>query len=755
MTARQLRARAESRLTRIENYQRRFELLSDRRCNAYGSSSVNNRSVQSVGALLHELQVHRIELEMQNEELRQALCALEESRDRYLNLYEFAPIGYVTLSENGIITDINLTATRLLDKDRKHLLKKSFRSLVKAQEQVRWTLHFLRIVKGDGHGQIELCLPRKFGPDLQVVADCMAQSGGVRLTLSDITDRKAVADQLLKLSLAVEQSPNGVVIADKRGRIEYVNQSFVQTTGYTLNEVVGKNPRFLHSGKTSRAVYADMWAHLLEGQAWKGIIMNCRKDGTEYTQSMWISPVRQPNGVVSHYLAITEDITAKKEAEDYIQKLAHFDQLTGLPNRNLMIEQFHIALTRAKRRHECMVVMFIDLDHFKDVNDTLGHSIGDQLLIRQADRIKAALREEDIVSRQGGDEFIVVLPDTTADGAAEVATKLIEDLAQPIKVDSGELVTTASIGMAIYPDDGDDLEGLLKNSDAAMYRAKYSGRNTFCFYTPAMQASSIRALTISHALRYSVVRNELSLHYQPQFSVGARQIVGVEALLRWHHSELGVVSPAEFIPIAEHSGQILTIGEWVLRTAIAQLSAWIAEGIRPVVMSVNLSAAQFRHPNLVELVTSILDENALPHSLLELELTEAVTMDDPEIAIGIMQQLHDEGIHLSLDDFGTGYSSLSYLKQFKVRRLKIDQSFVRDLTHSHEDKSIITAVIQMAKSLGMKTIAEGVEAIEQLDFLRVQGCDEVQGYYYSRPLPAKEAKKFLRQHQKGYDEGGG
>ncbi|MFH2133803.1 MAG: EAL domain-containing protein [Pseudomonadota bacterium] len=562
----------------------------------------------------------------------------------------------------------------------------------------------------------------------------------------DISHLRQTESSLLKLSLAVEQSPNTIVITDLDARIEYANQAFTTVTGYTLDEVRGKNPNILQSGKTPKETYDDMWAHLTAGKAWHGELTNKRKDGSIYIEAATLSPVRQADGRITHYLAVKENITDRKMDEARIEQLANFDHLTGLPNRRMLNERLNYAINLAQRNDEKLAVMFIDLDNFQNINDSLGHNIGDSYLIEIANRLKKSVRDEDTVSRLGGDEFILVFPGTDADAAALVAEKLLTAIARPCDIDQHELLNTASIGIAIYPDDGNSLDELVKNADTAMNRLKQSSRNAYRFFTLEMQAHSVRNAQLVSALRQALVRNELQLHYQPQVSLRDGSVVGAEALLRWRHPELGVISPAEFIPLAEESGLIIPIGEWVLRTAAQQMKEWLAAGLSDMVVAVNISAIQFRQPMLPELVTRILDETGLSSNHLELELTEAVAMDDPQGAVQMMDKLHERGIRLSIDDFGTGYSSLSYLKRFKVYKLKIDQSFVRDLTEDPEDKAIVTAIINLASSLGMQTIAEGVETAGQLAYLRLQGCDEVQGYYFSKPLPASEFETYLHQH---------
>lgn len=546
-----------------------------------------------------------------------------------------------------------------------------------------------------------------------------------------------------KLSLAVEQSPSSIVITDIDGKIEYVNAMFTKVTGYTKDEVLGENPRILKSDKNPQTVHEEMWTTLKRGDIWKGEIINRRKDKNLYTESAIISPVKQADGTVTNYVAIKEDISEKKIIEDHINNLANFDQLTGLPNRNMLNDRAEYLLKIAQRNNEPLSVMFLDLDHFKNINDSLGHTIGDHVLIEVASRIQATIRDEDTASRLGGDEFILLFPNTKANEAMYIATKLTNAISQYIMLEHNELTITPSVGIAIYPNDGKNFETLLKNADTAMYRAKNSGRNSFHFFTDEMQLNLERNLLLENALRHAIERNELEVYYQPQISLTDGGIIGAEALLRWKHPELGMISPGEFIPIAESSGQIINIGEWVFRTAIEQTKAWINDGFKPIIIAINLSAVQFRQKNLLTLVTDILREVQLPPEYLELELTEAATMHDPQAAVDVMNKLHEQGIRMSIDDFGTGYSSLSYLKRFKVYKLKIDQSFIRDISNDPDDRAIVSAIIDMAHNLGLQTIAEGVETAEQVSFLRLHGCDEMQGYYISKPLPRMEFEEFL------------
>lgn len=452
-------------------------------------------------------------------------------------------------------------------------------------------------------------------------------------------------------------------------------------------------------------------------------------------------------GQTPRLIVVSHDITDRKQAEADVAKLAYFDALTALPNRTLLNDRMTRALAEAVRRNCELCVMFVDLDHFKNINDTLGHGVGDALLVEVARRMQTALREQDTVARFGGDEFIALLPDTGVEGAAHVAQNILNIISEPITLQGRELTVTPSIGIALWPRDGNDVDTLFKHADVAMYRAKRVGRNGFQFYTQELQQDASRVLLLENELRRALERNQFSLHYQPQLSLHSGKVVGVEALLRWHHHELGAISPAEFIPVAESSGQILAIGQWVLETALAQTRLWQSMGLTDLCVAVNVSAMQFRQPDLPQLVQSALARFDLPASSLEVELTESVAQQDPIGAMAIMAQLRQIGVKLAIDDFGTGYSSLSYLKRFAATRLKIDQSFVREICSDPDDLAIVRAIIGMARSLGLGTIAEGVETPAQLAVLRGEGCDEVQGYLFGRPLPVADATAYLLDRQ--------
>jgi diguanylate cyclase (GGDEF)-like protein/PAS domain S-box-containing protein len=674
---------------------------------------------------------------------------------------------------------------------------------------------------------------------------------------------------------ALEAAANAIVITDFRGTIQWVNHAFTTMTGYSAEEVFGKNPRLLKSGEQSQSFYADLWSTVSSGKVWHGELINRRKDGTTYTEEMMITPLAQNVGEANwtHFVAIKQDITERKRSEeelyrahqmlqtilntipqrvfwkdrnctyvgcnrafatdaglnnsaeiigksDYdlvwsetaevyrtddklvmeqgsaklgyeeiqdrpdagrvwlrtsklplsdregkvtgvigtyeditdrkvaqerVQYLAYYDALTGLPNRALLQDRLSNALASARRRKDKVALLFLDLDRFKDINDSLGHSVGDLLLQEVAERLKKWSREQDTVARVGGDEFVIVLT-AAKDGAdaAVAAERLMHAMSTGVVVQGRSLSISCSVGISVFPEHGADSETLIKNADAAMYCAKEDGGHNFRFFTDDMNAQAVERLTLESSLRLALDKKEFFLVYQPQMNIATGKVIGLEALLRWQHPTLGLVSPDKFIRIAENCGLIVPIGEWVLRTACSQAQKWQDEGLPAVSVAVNVSAIQFRQEDFCELIRKVLDETGLAPQHLELELTESLLLANADVMLSAVRELKAMGLTLAIDDFGTGYSSFSYLRQFQVNRLKIDRLFIRDVAVNPDDAAITTAIISMAKSLHLKVIAEGVENEAQMSFLRAHQCDEIQGYYFSKPLTVDKVADKLR-----------
>ena len=584
---------------------------------------------------------------------------------------------------------------------------------------------------------------------------CIVDAGGrvqhVIATGIDITEARAAEAELRLASRVFEHAGEAIMVTDADNRIVKVNPAFTAITGYAAEEVLGQTPARFKSGRHDAAFYQAMWRGLSESDAWEGEIWDRRRDGVIYPKWLTINAIRDQQGELGHYVALFTDISERKRNEEYIRHLAEHDSLTGLPNRALLQDRLIQAMARAERAHSRLALIYIDLDRFKLINDTLGHPVGDALLQEVAHRLQDTVRVSDTVSRQGGDEFLVLLDEIeNADDAARVAQKMLDLLAQPCWVTGHELNITPSIGISLYPDDSTDMITLIKFADIAMYQAKESGRNAYQFYTSDLNERASERLTLEHDLRRALERGELLLHYQPRIALASARIVGLEALPRWRHPRLGLVPPERFIAIAEDSGLIVPIGEGVLREVCRQSLAWQAAGLPAVPIAVNLSATQFRRAGLEGNLRDILDATGLPPHLLELELTESIVMKQADETVAILTRLNDLGVCLSIDDFGTGYSSLAYLKRFPVQKLKVDQSFIHDVTSDANDAAIVRGIIGLAHSLGLGVIAEGVETREQRDFLRDLGCEEAQGGYFSQPLPPNEIEPLLR--KSGYNE---
>lgn len=567
-------------------------------------------------------------------------------------------------------------------------------------------------------------------------------SGALAHANRDLRERVAALhrarDELKLYATVFTNACEGMVITDGSARIVAANPAFTEITGYALDDVLGRTPALLSSGRQDEAYYRGMWSTLATEGQWRGEIWNRRRDGEVFPEWLSITAVRDQAGLASHYIGIFSDITERKAAEARIHHLAHHDALTCLPNRLLLQDRLEQAILQARRKRRQAAVMFIDLDRFKLINDSLGHEVGDRLLKQVALRCVDAVRDTDTVARLGGDEFVVVLPEVAdAQEAALVARKLVAALGAAYRLDSHELTVTASIGIALYPDDGATASILLRNADAAMYGSKEGGRNHYRFYSSDLDSTSLGELLLENQLRGAVDRGELRLYYQPKVAAASGQVVGAEALLRWQHPELGVLPPGRFVPAAEASGLIVPIGAWVLREACRQMRQWLDAGLAPVPVAVNLSAQQFAQQDIVQLVRDSLAEQRLPSELLELELTETMLMRDFARTDEVLAQLRAMGVRLAIDDFGSGYSSLAYLKLFDVDVLKMDRSFIGDIGSDTDDGKLAAAVIALAHSLDCQVVAEGVETAFQRDFLASHHCDQLQGYLFGRPEPAQ------------------
>lgn len=615
----------------------------------------------------------------------------------------------------------------------------------------------------------ELYLKREGHPDFWCTLSVKPLDGddaglGEIWLFKDASQHKGVEDHLRQAAVVFESSSDGIIVLDARRNIRMVNSSFSRITGYSAEEVKGKNPRLLNSGKQTPEFYERLWAHVEKRGPWQGEIWNRRKSGELYPEWCSITPVRDSGGTIVEYVMIFSDITQRKQIENRLLYQASFDGLTDLPNRSLFMDRLNQGLVRAKREGTSLALLFIDLDRFKNINDTLGHSAGDKLLVAVSKELRNCVRESDTIARFGGDEFAVILsPIYGPKNAGTVAQNLLKILSSSFDIDGYETIVGGSIGITIYPTDGTNAEELVKNADAAMYRAKESGRNNYQFFTGQMQQAALARMTLERDLRYAVERNELLLNFQPQLGLRTENIEGMEVLVRWQHPVRGMVSPLEFVSLAEDTGIIVPIGEWVLRNACRQFRSWQETGVAPPRMAVNVSGRQFNSPHFVRMVRGILDETSVAPGSLELELTESILMKDEERVISTLNELRAMGLYISIDDFGTGYSSLSYLKRFPINTLKIDRSFVQDIPGDADDAAIVKAIVDMAHTLKMEVVAEGVENEEQLSFLRLLRCDYIQGYHYSRPLGIEQCAKFLalekaslwaRSHQKSKESQG-
>jgi diguanylate cyclase (GGDEF)-like protein/PAS domain S-box-containing protein len=555
-------------------------------------------------------------------------------------------------------------------------------------------------------------------------------------TLQDITAIKQVEERLVMLKEAVDCLPIGITISDVNNRIVYTNPAEAMMHGCSMEELINGDIRRIDGLNLDKALMSDA---IDSTGVWRREGINMRSSGEEFPVQLSSIVVKNAEESCLGMVTVCEDITSRKMAEEKIRHLAYYDSLTGLPNRAAFLERLQHALSLAQREGRQFGLLFIDLDNFKDVNDTQGHDFGDKLIREVAARLAACMRESDSLARLGGDEFVIVLTAISdQESAALAAKRLLSIFESPFQLECRQIYTSASIGIALYPDDGPDADTLFKCADTAMYHAKTAGKANFRFFSAEMNRRLTHRVALESSLRQGMENQEFFLHYQPQWDLKATRMLGVEALLRWQSPDLGPMMPSEFIPFAENSGQIIGLGEWAMRAACMQARAWALAGLGELKMSVNISGMQFRQPDFLETVGRIIRETGIEPEALELEFTESVVMEQADKTIATLQSLKSMGLRLSIDDFGTGYSSLSYLKHFPIDRIKIDRSFVVDLDQNSDDAAIVEAIISMAHSLNLKVVAEGVETRDQLHFLRARNCDEVQGFHLAVPMSAED-----------------
>jgi diguanylate cyclase (GGDEF)-like protein/PAS domain S-box-containing protein len=691
--------------------------------------------------------------------------SLKESEEKFRAITDAAPDAIILVGNEGKVLFWNIAAERIFGYASGEAVGKSIDRLIVPprfrEEHLRGFGSFGTTGRGPLIGKtVEVPALRKDGMELPIELSLAAVklngSWCATAIARDVTERKMAEEERRKLSVAVEGSSDWVLVTNKDGSIEYANKAVEEMSGYKKEEIQGRTPRIFKSGRHDDLFYKELWTTILSGSTFRGIISNRKKDGGLFEIFHTITPLKDGDGNITHFISMAKDVTQQKILEEKIHRLAYYDDLTGLPNRVFHKELMARTIEIAKRNKQLFALLYMDLDNFKRINDTLGLNVGDFLLKSVARKLSAFLRRcdyvarcqevdiEDILSRPGGDEFLVLLHNLgEAQDAARVARRILEELSAPWDLNGREVLMTASIGISLYPNDGETVDHLLKNADAAMYHAKAEGKNNYQFYSESLNASVLEILTLESEIRKGLDRGEFTLYYQPKLDASTRRITGMEALIRWNHPEKGLLLPGRFISAAETSGLIVPMAEYSLRAACVQLKRWQEEGFKPVTVAVNVSGRQFDQKNLIEVVDGALRDAGLSPRYLELEITESTIMRNPDEAVRTLLSLKERGIEIAIDDFGTGYSSLNYLKRLPLDFLKIDQSFVRNVASSRSDQAIVRATIAMAHSLDLKVIAEGVETTEQMTFLCEQGCDEVQGFLFSRAVPRQEFSELL------------
>ena len=700
------------------------------------------------GAPVRMLGTHIDVTEQKERELR-----LQQSEARLRLQFERMPVAFILVdAATLVVQEWNPAAERIFGFTRQEIFGHSPFGMFIPVDQEGYVRQQAQILRDTGKGGRMIAESRtRDGRSIQCrwSFNPLRDAGGTLTSImamaEDITESVISQERRRLWSEVMQKADEGIMICGPDERIISVNEAFTAITGYPAEEVIGQTPRLLKSGRHGVGFYEQLWSALKRSGVWRGEIWNKRKNGDIYPEWLTLTAVHDDEGVVRQYVALFSDITERKAAEERIRHMAHYDALTGLPNRVLLMDRLTQAVSAARRRGDRIGVVFMDLDRFKNINDSLGHDAGDELLKLTAGRMRAAVREGDTVARLSGDEFVLLLPPIReAEDAGAVAQKVLDAIKEPLELRGTPVTVSGSAGIAVFPENGDDPRELLRNADAALYRAKDQGGSVYEFYSREMNLHALESLALESSLRLAIERSELVLHYQPQVEAGSGRIIGLEALVRWKHPQLGLIPPGRFVPLAEERGLIGALGRWVLRAACAQVAAWRSAGILTVPVGVNVSAPQFRDTGFPVEISEVLKEYGMEAEMLELDLTESILMGDSDSTVERLRALRDMGLGLAVDDFGTGYSSLNYLRHFPVTRLKVDQSFVRDLEEDRNSANIVAGVISLAKSLGLTVIAEGVETRGQYAYLHEHGCDQLQGYLFSRPVPAPEVEPLLR-----------
>jgi diguanylate cyclase (GGDEF)-like protein/PAS domain S-box-containing protein len=691
----------------------------------------------------------------ERQERRRAQQALAESEQRLRAAVESFPSPFLIYDRERRILYANASAVRLAGLPAQQLIGRRDEEIFPpsvTEAYLGWLSEAIS-TKAPREGECALTLAGRSYVLVFSYVPLLDARGEVYQVLAvghDITERKRSEEALRLRERAIEASVNGLVITDflrPDNPIVYVNPAFQRLTGYAPQEALGRNGRFLLGTDTDQPGLEAIRSAIREQRESYAVIRNYRKDGSMFWNELHIAPVRDAYGRVTHFVGVQNDVTERKRYEEQLEHQANHDLLTGLPNRNLLRDRLSQALLHADRYGRAVAVAFLDLDNFKLINDSLGHDLGDELLRRVAQRLRSTVREVDTVARIGGDEFVLLLGYQPGEqGVSELMPRLLAAVAEPIMIGERELTVSCSIGFCIYPQDGSDPDALLRNADAAMFRAKELGRSNFQAFTPALHARISERLALEGELRRALERCEFTLHFQPQVEVGSGRIIAVEALLRWNHPARGLVPPASFIPVAEETGLIVPIGDWVVEAVCEWCRSRKAEGCAPLRVAINVSLRQLHRDEFVACVASALARTGVEPQWLELEITESAVMKNPEETIGRLRSLRALGIKIAIDDFGTGYSSLSQLKRLPVDRLKIDRGFIEGIPGDIDDAAIARAVISLGHSLGLKVVAEGVETAAQHDFLLAHGCDEAQGYLFAVPMAAEAIEDLLRGH---------